>query len=221
MLARNPDEKINAVSAAGVVQRAMMSAADSFTLCRGPVEPALAELSDDALMELARDGQRAAFEVVVRRHQRAVRNVCVRLCAHVDLADDLAQEVFVAAWKSRLKYQSRGQLVSYLLTIAIHRCRNAARDRARRPQQELVTDLAALDENPFDVMNQSEQRQHIDECLAKLPGDQRQVIALKFGADLDYARIGQIVGCPEATARSRAFLGIAQLRRLIGKWGSR
>jgi DNA-directed RNA polymerase specialized sigma24 family protein len=44
---------------------------------------------------------------------------------------------------------------------------------------------------------------------------------LKFGADLDYARIGQIVGCPEATARSRAFLGIAQLRRLIGKWGSR
>jgi len=189
-------------------------------LCPGQAEPELTDLDDDALMELARVGQRAAFEVLVRRHHRAVRNVCARLCARTDQADDVAQEVFAAAWKSRQRYQSRGQLLAYLLTIAVHRCRNAARDWSRRPVETPIDDSPALGANPFDVLNQSEQRRHLDECMAKLPRDQRQVIALKFGADLDYARIAAIVGCPEATARSRAFAGIALLRRLIGKWGS-
>jgi RNA polymerase sigma-70 factor, ECF subfamily len=213
-------KKPNAVQPAGVVQRAMMSAADPFMLCRGQAEPALADFDDDALMHLASSGQRAAFEVLVRRHQRAVRNVCARLCARADLADDLAQEVFAAAWKARLKYQSRGQLLAYLLTIAVHRCRNAARDRSRHPTETQADDSPSMGNNPFEALNQAEQRQRLDGCMAKLPSEQRQVIALKFGAELDYAQIAEIVGCTAATARSRVYLGIAHLRRLIGKWGS-
>jgi RNA polymerase sigma-70 factor (ECF subfamily) len=199
---------------------AMMSAAEPVMLYPAPADAALGDLDDDSLMDLARSGRTAAFELLVRRHQRAVRNVCARLCAQPDLADDLAQEVFVAAWQARDAYESRGRLLAYLLTIAVNRAKNAVRTRARRPETTEVEPMPSNDASPFDALRQAEQRQRLNACLAKLPNEQRQVLALKFGADLDYARIGEIVGCPEATARSRAFLAMAQLRRLVGKWGS-
>jgi RNA polymerase sigma-70 factor (ECF subfamily) len=198
----------------------MMSAADPVLLCQSQAEPAFSDLDDDALMELARVGNAAAFELLVRRHQRAVRNVCARLCSQADLADDLAQEVFVAAWQSRQQYQARGRLLSYLLTFAVNRSKNAARDRFRRAETSEHEHAPTLAGSPFDALSQAEQRQRLNACIAKLPTQQRQVIALKFGADLGYAQIADIVGCPEATARSRVFLAMTQLRRLIGKWGS-
>ncbi len=197
----------------------MMSAVNPVVLYPAPADAALADLEDDALMDLARAGRGAAFEIVVRRHQRAVRSVCARLCSQPDLADDLAQEVFVAAWQARDTYESRGRLLAYLLTIAVNRAKNAVRSRTRRAETVEV-ESSTSDASPFEALSQSEQRQRLNRCLAKLPNEQRQVLALKFGAELDYARIGEIVGCPEPTARSRAFLAMAQLRRLVGKWGS-
>jgi RNA polymerase sigma-70 factor (ECF subfamily) len=128
--------------------------------------------------------------------------------------------VFVAAWQARATYESRGRLLAYLLTIAVNRAKNAVRSRTRRAETAEAEPVPALDASPFDALSQSEQRQRLNATIAKLPSEQRQVLALKFGAELDYARIGEIVGCPEATARSRAFLAMAQLRRLVGKWGS-
>ncbi len=164
----------------------MMSVADPVLLCPDPAEPAFSHLDDDSLMELARAGKGAAFELLVQRHQRAVRNVCARLCSRADLADDLAQEVFVAAWQARLSSQGRGRLLAYLLTIAVNRSKNAARNRGRRAEVSEPEQALAADTTPFDALSQAEQRERLQACVAKLPAQQRQVIALKFGADLDY-----------------------------------
>jgi RNA polymerase sigma-70 factor (ECF subfamily) len=55
--------------------------------------------------------------------------------------------------------------------------------------------------------------------LAKLPGEQREAIVLRFSAELDYADIGRIAGRSEETIRSRVFLGLSRLRKLLGKGG--
>lgn len=196
-----------------------MSVADPVVLCLGKADTTLYESNDDDLMAFAGAGRKEAFEHLVRRHQRAVRNVCARLCGSVCLGDDLAQEVFVAAWQFRQAYEPRGRFQSYLFKIAINRCKNHHRDRSRRPQLTQACEPLAAGHNPFDEVNSAEHRRCLNECLTKLSAEQRQVIALKYGADLDYAQIAQIVKRSEATVRSRAFLGIARLRRLIGKWG--
>jgi RNA polymerase sigma-70 factor (ECF subfamily) len=55
--------------------------------------------------------------------------------------------------------------------------------------------------------------------VAKLPDDQRRAILLRYAAELDYDEIAEIVERPEATVRSRVFLGVARLKKLVGNWG--
>jgi RNA polymerase sigma-70 factor (ECF subfamily) len=82
-----------------------------------------------------------------------------------------------------------------------------------------LSETLSEQQDQLDQLTFAEHRRHLNECVAKLPVDQCQAIALRFGADLDYAQIAQITDCPEATIRSRIFLGIARLRKLVRKWG--
>lgn len=196
-----------------------MSVVNSMVLPARSQDAAAEALNDDELMGLVAAGQTQAFEWLVRRHQRSVRNVCSRLCGNAALGDDLAQDVFVSLWQLRRRYEARGRFKSYLYTIAVSRCKNLQRSTRRASVlTQRLEDLTPW-QDQSDASRLAQQRQLLNECVAKLPLDQREAIALKFGADLDYAQIAQIVACPAATARSRVFLGIAHLRKLFRKWG--
>jgi RNA polymerase sigma-70 factor (ECF subfamily) len=197
----------------------MMSVAGPVLQYQATPYTALNQRTDDDLMALARRGAKDAFETLVLRHQRVVRSVCARLCADACLGDDLAQEVFVVAWRRRHNFEPRGRFQSYLLTIAVNRSRNVQRHTRRKPEVNEECNAAACDRSPFDEVDLSERRRRLNQCVARLSADQQQVIALKYGADLDYWQIAEIMQRPEATIRSRAFLGLARLRRMIGKWG--
>lgn len=175
--------------------------------------------SDDELMALAAAGQRAAFEWLVRRHQRCVRNVCARLCGGAAHGDDVAQEVLASLWQLRHSYEARGRFKSYLLTVAVSRCKNWRRDHRHSWLRADVPENLTAEQNQLDELLRAEHRRRLQGCIAKLPAEQCEAIALKFGADLDYAQIAEILVCPEATVRSRVFFGIARLRKLVRKWG--
>lgn len=214
-----PHFRLNGLNQARVVSGVMMSVANSVELPECSAEVAPEARSDDELMELAAAGQRAAFERLVLRYQRHVRQVCARLCGNAAHGDDLAQDVFASLWQLRQCYEARGRFKSYLFTIAVSRCKNWRRDQRRswlraEPPENLTTEP-----NQFDELALIEHRRRLNECVAKLPPEQCAAIALKFGADLDTEQIAQILVCPEATVRSRVFFGIARLRMLTRKWG--
>lgn len=185
-------------------------------------ETPLAERDDDALMLLASSGLRDAFAVLVARHQRALRSFCGRCSGDARAADDLAQEVFVTVWRQRAAYQARGQFKAYLFTIAFGRAQNERRARRRRgePAGELAVDpdrLSQLSSTQLDALVVSERQQRLHELVRKLPEEQRQAIWLRYAAELAYAEIAEITHKPEATIRSRVFLGLRQLKKLVGK----
>ena len=105
-------------------------------------DAAVEALNDDELMGLAAAGRREAFELLVLRHQRSVRNLCSRLCGSSAVGDDLAQDVFVALWQLRHSYEARGRFKSYLYAIAISRGKNLRRDNWRA--SSLTQKLGAL-----------------------------------------------------------------------------
>src|SRR5690242_12369732 len=79
--------------------------------------------SDDDLMVAARAGERAAFDDLVRRHQRRVLGFARKFFSHEALACDVAQDVFVDLYRAMPRYRPEGHFVTYLYRITLNRCR--------------------------------------------------------------------------------------------------
>jgi RNA polymerase sigma-70 factor (ECF subfamily) len=86
---------------------------------------------DVALMLRFQKGDAAAFDDLVRRHQKTVLNIAWRYCADRSVAEDLAQEVFVKVWRARASYQPSARFSTWLYRIAVNRCLNEIRSRPR------------------------------------------------------------------------------------------
>jgi RNA polymerase sigma-70 factor (ECF subfamily) len=187
----------------------------AITLCR-PDAP-LTERSDDELMQLAGTDVVDAYAELVRRYQRSVRGVCTKLCGNHSQGDDVAQDVFLQVWRGRQAYAPLGKFPCYLFTLVRNACRNVAR-RPTRVVGDLAPDeLPSAESGPLDELIAGQRRRRVLECIEKLPRAQREAIVLRFGSGLEYAEVAEVAGRTEATIRSRVFLGLARLRRLLGK----
>jgi DNA-directed RNA polymerase specialized sigma24 family protein len=104
------------------------------------------DLSDDDLMRLAAIGRKDAFEILVIRHHAFVFGLAARFLGDRQAGRDIAQDVFLALWADRDKYQRRGMFKSYLAAVCLNRCRVAARGmknqdkRVKRLQSEVNGD---------------------------------------------------------------------------------
>ncbi len=193
----------------------MTSNQPALTLCRS--DAALPDRSDDELMVLAAAGMLEAYGELVRRYQGAVRTAAAKLCGSRSLGDDVTQDVFVQLWRSRTTYNAVGKFRGYLFTLVRNACRKSHR-RVRETQDEgAATLLPSAAPGPLDELIATQRRRRIRAALDKLPCDQREAIVLRFDAGLDYSEVAQMAKRSEATIRSRVFLGLARLRRSLGK----
>ena len=181
---------------------------------RVPLPPMEPELSDDDLMRRAAQHDHAAYAVLVRRHQARVRAYCGRWCGSGVVGDDLAQECFVEVWQRRESYLPQGKFKSYLFRIAANRCKNQQRSR-QREQALRDAHSARTTEPESQRLLANERRERVQHGVAKLSEAQREAVLLRYSAELDYAEMAGLLDVPEATARSRVFLGLIKLRRLL------
>ena len=162
------------------------------------------------------------FVDLVAEHQDGVYSGLLRLTGSVAQAQDLAQDTFLAAWRSLLKMdpKRRRQLnrPAWVWTIAINLWRNTLRTKSRRPA---TTPLGPLSARVADPEAGPEQRalaveagSELAAMLLELAPDIRVTLVLRYLADLDYAEVAAATGVPEGTARSRVSRGLESLRRL-------
>jgi RNA polymerase sigma-70 factor, ECF subfamily len=185
----------------------------------------LPERPDDELMQLAAAGVMEAFSVLVRRHEARVRNLCGRICGNAAEGDEAAQECFVKLWKLRAEYEPRARFEAYFYLLVRNHCRNRVREARRRTG--LPSDRAAAPQpsselsdgchDPLQRLVDQQRRERLQRSLSKLSAAQRDAIVLRFSAELEYATIAELTGCSEATLRTRVFLGLNRLRKLLSK----
>jgi len=175
----------------------------------------LEQRDDDELMQLAALGVERAFELLIRRHQRALRGYCARLCGPAG-ADDVAQEALLTVWNLRGSYEARGHFRAYLFTIAERRCMNAQRSRRRASAREERAGHEERDPShtPLDELLASERQRKLYESVNKLAREQRRAILLHYAGGLDYEEIALVTERPAATIRTRVFQGLLRLRKL-------
>ena len=176
---------------------------------------------DRALVEAAAAGSREAFDELVRRHQAAMLTLMRVLGGGRGDADDLAQEVFVRAWRSLRTFRGDSLFRTWLHRVAINVFRTR-RSRQGRWQRLFVDSSRLQAGDPKEPPAAEEsvdaalaRRQVIDRALAALPDDLREAVTLRDLQGLDYKEIAALLDVPIGTVESRIFRARQRLRPLL------
>lgn len=187
-----------------------------------PATPdSLASLDDRALVAAAQRGSLPAFNALVRRHERAVYNVALRLVGRTGAAEEVTQDTFLRAHAALARF--RGDFRPWIVRIATNRAYDELRRRRRAPDslEELDfepasswTTLTRL-EDPAAHVERLELAEALEAALARLPFDQRVVVVLSDVQGYDYDEIAAITGVPYGTVKSRLSRARARLRAYL------
>jgi len=167
-------------------------------------------------------GSQPAFEQIVRRYQRPVLSLLVRLTGDRALAEDLAQDTFVKAFRNLAAFDVTRRFSSWILRIAHNTAVDAMR-RRRIPVVSLDTAPRPGDPAPAepaapltpDPVERVALQRALETALATLKPDQRAAVALRYEEGLSFDEIGQVLRIPEVTARSHVHRARKELARLL------
>src|SRR4051812_48559158 len=159
--------------------------------------------------ELARE----RFERMYREHARALFAYIRWQCGDDALAEDLMADVFERALRSGQKYDpDRASESTWLYAIAVNRVRDHGRrcSAERRAVERLQTEVVASVSDRG--APSAADRYDLTAALARLTDDEREVVALRFGADLTVAQVAEAAGQSVTTVEGRLYRGLRKLR---------
>lgn len=179
----------------------------------------IAGVDDRMLVEAVIGGDEDAFRVLVERESAAVYRTCYRILGRVHDAEDAAQESFVIAYRSIGTYRGDGPLGAWLSRIATrHALRRAGQRRDAATLDPVAAgglDLASPADPAADALA-SERGRALRAAVAELPEPYREVVALRFFADLALQEIATATGRPIGTVKTHLHRGLARLRERLG-----
>jgi RNA polymerase sigma-70 factor (ECF subfamily) len=174
-------------------------------------------LADEELMSLVAANDVSAFEVVLERHANAAFSLAYRICGTRAAAEDVAQEAFLALWRSGTRYdRTRGSVRTWALGIVHNRAvdalrRSGAHDRRRVSDEGIEETLEAPERTEAQALENTASRE-IREALDGLPDEQRRVIELAYFGGFTHVEIASMLDAPVGTVKGRMRLGLQKLR---------
>ncbi len=177
----------------------------------------LRTLADEELMGLVARNDAEAFEVILERHANAAFSLAYRICGTRSAAEDVAQEAFLALWRSGTRYdRTRGSVRTWALGIVHNRAvdslrRSGAHDRRRASDEGIEETLEAPERTETQAI-ESATSHEIRGALAELPDEQRRVIELAYFGGFTHMEIASMLGAPVGTVKGRMRLGLQKLR---------
>ncbi|MGD8629060.1 MAG: sigma-70 family RNA polymerase sigma factor [bacterium] len=182
--------------------------------------------SDEQLMLKAGQGDRNAFDELVRRYSSRMVNVAYQVLGDRELAEDVAQETFLRAYKSAARYRQISKFSTWLYTIALNLCRNELRRRkfktyslegmAERDEESKVrVDIRDERTQPDLDMERKEAGDLVRQAVEKLPEKFKTPLVLRDIQELTYEEISEILDLPEGTVKSRINRGRLRVKEIL------
>ena len=171
--------------------------------------------NDQQLVQRVQKGDKAAFDLLVRKYQHRVLKLVGRFVSDAAEAEDVAQEAFLKAYRALPAFRGDSAFYTWLYRIAINTAKNTLVSSRRRPvdfdldlqdpeqhdRQALLKDA----DTPEGVLLTDEIRGVVERALEQLPEDLRTAIVLRELEGLSYEEIAEAMDCPVGTVRSRIF----------------
>ena len=183
--------------------------------------------SDAALMLKVQEGDGAAFEALVDRYKQPVVNLAARIIGDPTEAEDVAQNVFLQAYKAAGRYKATAKFSTWLFTITRNLSLNELRRRARHPADSMDAPPEWDRESPSrqfedrsaplasEEVLRAELTEKIEEVLAELPVNQRTALVLLKEKGLSYEEIAGILGCSVSAVKSLIHRGRETIKKRI------
>jgi RNA polymerase sigma-70 factor (ECF subfamily) len=191
------------------------SFAAGLPLLERPTPVTLAD-PDHALAERFRDGDRAAFDVLVRRHQKGMWRLARRYVKSDSDASDITQLAFVRAFRGLAAFRGTATVRSWLYRIAINCALSWLRDHRREQPAEIAED-ALTDYNPApSQLSAGDDRAWLRGAIAQLPPKQKLVLELRVFDDLSFKEVAELAECSENTAKVNFHYAVKRLRDILG-----
>ncbi len=151
---------------------------------------------DYALLRRISQGDQAALEELIRRHERSLYHLAYRLLKDPLEAEDALQEVFLKAYEHAASFQPHGTVKAWLNRITANHCLN--RLRSRSPQDSLddgdhAPSLPSPVATPLEALEGADLARRLEALLEALPEKQRQALVLKRFGDLSYQEIAEVM----------------------------
>jgi RNA polymerase sigma-70 factor, ECF subfamily len=180
--------------------------------------PAQEHRDDAQLVALAAAGGREAFDQIVVRHRRGVYQVCYRFVNNHEDASDLAQEVFVRAWRGLGQFKGQSALSTWLYRIAVNVCLNKVSLKSLSTEAldagDRIEDTRA--ERPGAALDRRERARAVRRAIQALPKKQRATLILRTYHELSHQQIADILGSSVGTVKANFFHALGNLKRILG-----
>ncbi len=178
-------------------------------------------IGDAEYVKRVQRGDADSFEVLVRRHQKATFNLVYRLLGDYEEAAEVAQEVFLSAFKSIHQFRGDANFSTWLYRIAFNHASTRRKGLQIAQQRhvpldgtELIGDGDAF-ADPEKTAQDRETQQRVQRALNSLPKDDAAIIILRDLQDAPYEEVAQLLEIPVGTVKSRLHRARRALKELL------
>src|SRR5436190_1004473 len=203
----------------------MLTRALSWTAEEPGCKVTVANQTDAELVRACLDGRREAFDVIVERHQRHVYQLCYRFVGNHEDASDLAQDVFIRAYRGLKNFKGEASLSTWLYRIGVNVCLNKV--GAKTPKPEALDPLlaasderiASSSESAAEALLRGERAGQVRAAIARLPKKQRATLILRVYHELPHEQIAGILGSSVGAVKANFFHALNNLKKLMREAG--
>jgi len=181
-------------------------------------------MTDATLIDQFNNGQKTAFNIIVKRWECPVYNFILRYIGDADEARDLCQKTFIRAYRNLPTLREPDKFTSWIYQIALNTCKDESRRRTHL-SFEALQDIASptLPSTPpatfpDALAHQQSVREVLNRALQTLPEEQRVVIIMKEYQGLKFTEIADTLKTPINTVKSRLYYGLSALKKIFEQW---
>lgn len=174
---------------------------------------------DQALIQAMARGDIQALDELYARHAPMLIGFLSARLNNRQIAEEILQDVMLAAWENAAAFEGRSKVKTWLLTIARNRAINAYRKR-RVPQMQLddAFELQSEDTGPMEATLRADQQEAVRAAIQELPDEQREVLILVFYHQLSGPEVAEVLGISQGTVKSRLHRAKTALKRILSQW---
>jgi RNA polymerase sigma-70 factor (ECF subfamily) len=191
------------------------------------------EVTDEVLMTLFQGGDRASFATLVRRYKVGIYNFILRQVRAPSVAEDIAQDVFMRVVQKAAEFKHEARFSTWVFTIARNLCIDHQRKMSIRRHPSLdhgsspsgtgrTLGERTADSRPAASVERlaigTELSRKIAHAVEELPADQREVFLLREIGNISFKDIGEMIGVPESTAKSRMRYALERLQEALSDY---